>query len=68
LWQYTLSNLAFAKSVEPGNQALAEKYEWSKSQLSKSLYTVPTTIGDELETNPFMRVNVPGLAKAAVGG
>lgn len=26
--EYTKSNLAFAKSVEPGNQALLEKVAW----------------------------------------
>jgi hypothetical protein len=29
---------------------------------------VPTTIAEELATNPFMRVHEPAVAKAAVGG
>jgi uncharacterized membrane-anchored protein YjiN (DUF445 family) len=45
-----------------------EDSQYHQYHLSQSLYTVLTTIGDELETNPFMRVNVPGLAEAAVGG
>ena len=37
-------------------------------QLAAGGHTVPTTIGEELETNPFMRVNVPAVAKAALPG
>lgn len=59
--EYTASNLRFAASVEPENEALNEKIKW----VSQQQQTVPSTIGDELEFNPFMRVNVDSVRKAA---
>ncbi|CAG8446942.1 10521_t:CDS:2 [Dentiscutata erythropus] len=58
--EYTKSNLRFAESVEPNNQFLKDKIQWA----SKNQQTVPSTIGDELKFNPFMRVNVDSVKKA----
>ncbi|CAG8652410.1 6332_t:CDS:2, partial [Acaulospora morrowiae] len=58
--EYTASNLKFALSIEPENLALKEKFEW----VSQHTQTVPSTIGDEFEFNPFMRVNVHSVRKA----
>ncbi|CAG8649370.1 25782_t:CDS:2 [Gigaspora margarita] len=58
--EYTKGNLRFAESIEPNNQALKDKIQWA----SKNQQTVPSTIGDELKFNPFMRVNVDDVKKA----
>lgn len=49
--EYTRDNLQFALSVDPENEKLREKLQWAK----KTACTLPSTIDDELETNPFMR-------------
>lgn len=41
--EYTVSNLQFAKHVEPKSVAISEKLEWSRSILAKGGYTVPST-------------------------
>ncbi|CAF0730074.1 unnamed protein product [Adineta ricciae] len=49
--EYTKKNLEFAATVEPDNQDLKSK------QASLKSVTIPSTIGDELKFNPFMRTN-----------
>ncbi|CAG8608813.1 11059_t:CDS:2 [Racocetra persica] len=58
--EYTKSNLKFAESIEPDNQVIKDKIQWA----SKTQQTIPSTIGDELKFNPFMRVNVDSVKKA----
>ena len=53
--EYTLSNAAFAVTVEPENKDLLEAIEVAKERREAGLPTVPTTIAQELKTNPFMR-------------
>eukprot|EP00049_Salpingoeca_infusionum_P014347 m.268169 g.268169 ORF g.268169 m.268169 type:complete len:268 (-) comp15652_c0_seq9:2101-2904(-) len=53
--EYTVKNLQFAALVEPQNEALAAKLAWAKAQREEGRATVPSTIGDEKQTNPFMR-------------
>jgi hydroxyacylglutathione hydrolase len=53
--EYTLSNARFALSVEPGNKQLESRFEIVRSQREKNEMTCPTTIGDELKTNPYLR-------------
>jgi hydroxyacylglutathione hydrolase len=63
--EYTLSNIRFALAVEPNNEQLLE---WSaKAQALRALNkpTLPTTIGQELQTNPFMRCNQVDVIAAA---
>lgn len=64
--EYTLSNLAFARSVEPGNAALAEQGALIEAQRAQGAPTVPSTIGRELAANPFLRAKEPAL-QAAIG-
>ncbi|XP_063933793.1 uncharacterized protein LOC135145606 [Zophobas morio] len=54
--EYTLSNLRFALTVEPNNEKLKSKLKWTIQQLNNQRSTVPSTIGEELEYNPFLRV------------
>jgi hydroxyacylglutathione hydrolase len=53
--EYTLSNGRFALSVEPGNQALVDRMAWVERARANGEATVPTTIGLERATNPFLR-------------
>jgi hydroxyacylglutathione hydrolase len=63
--EYTASNLAFAAHVEPENTAVQTMIARTKALRAKAAadwhdatpdeMTVPTTIGDEREINPFMR-------------
>lgn len=53
--EYTLSNAKFAVTVEPDNAALAARYTEVVAMRERGEATVPTTIGLERATNPFMR-------------
>eukprot|EP01127_Copromyxa_protea_P017985 TRINITY_DN5562_c1_g1_i1.p1 TRINITY_DN5562_c1_g1~~TRINITY_DN5562_c1_g1_i1.p1 ORF type:complete len:271 (-),score=48.11 TRINITY_DN5562_c1_g1_i1:41-826(-) len=54
--EYTVRNLQFGLYAEPNNERLKEKLAWAENQRSKGLPTIPSTIGDEWATNPFMRI------------
>ena len=56
--EYTVSNLRFCAAIEPDNAATAAKLEWSLAQREAGVPTVPSTIGEELAYNVFMRTNV----------
>ena len=53
--EYTLSNAKFAVTVEPDNAALASRYAEVIAMRERGEPTVPTSIGAERATNPFMR-------------
>jgi len=62
--EYTEKNLRFALTLEPGNRELATKYQRVKAQTERGEPTVPTTVGDELATNPFLRHESPELRRS----
>lgn len=53
--EYTMSNLKFAREVEPGNQDLLTRIDREKLKREQGLPTVPSQIGLEKQTNPFLR-------------
>lgn len=53
--EYTQSNGRYALFADPDNQALIERMEKVDALRADNQPTVPTTIGDERATNPFMR-------------
>jgi hydroxyacylglutathione hydrolase len=53
--EYTLSNARFAVTVEPENDALAARLAEVEAVRAEGKATVPTTIGKERATNPFLR-------------
>jgi len=57
--EYSLQNLRFCAHVEPDNAQVKAKIEWCQEQRSMDppQPTVPSTIGEEKQINPFMRVN-----------
>ena len=63
--EYTLANLRFARAVEPGNAALVAREKHCAEQRARGEPTVPSTIADELATNPFLRCDEPAVRAAA---
>lgn len=61
--EYSLSNGKFALSVEPDNPALLTRMANIKQLRADNLPTVPSTIGEELATNPFFREHSLSLQK-----
>jgi len=53
--EYTLANAVFAVHAEPGNPAVAHRLERIKSLREEGKITLPTTVAEERETNPFVR-------------
>lgn len=61
--EYTAANVKFALTVEPGNPALKARAEEVARLRSEERPTIPVTIGAERAANPFLRADVPSLAK-----
>ncbi|MFM6853830.1 MAG: hydroxyacylglutathione hydrolase [Sphingopyxis sp.] len=62
--EYTLSNARWAVTAEPDNAALADRLAMVTAQRERGEATVPTSIGAERATNPFMRaVDADHLAR-----
>jgi hydroxyacylglutathione hydrolase len=55
--EYTLLNARFAVTVEPGNAALAARLSAVEAARAAGEATVPTSIGEERATNPFLRAD-----------
>jgi len=64
--EYTLANARFALTLEPDNMALISRAREVASLRREGRPTVPTVLGQEKETNPFLRSASPGL-KATIG-
>lgn len=62
--EYTLSNLRFARAVEPDNQALLNYFGECEAQRARNLPTLPSSMALELEINPFLRSRQPQVAAA----
>ena len=63
--EYTLANLRFARAVEPANAALQQRQEREQAKRNRGVPTLPSTIGEERVTNPFLRADVPAVRAAA---
>jgi hydroxyacylglutathione hydrolase len=53
--EYTESNLRFAMTVEPKNHKLVSRFERVQGLRARGAATVPSTIEEEKQTNPFLR-------------
>ncbi|KJS04214.1 MAG: hydroxyacylglutathione hydrolase [Gammaproteobacteria bacterium BRH_c0] len=62
--EYTLANLHFAASVEPGNSDLRRRLEEVIALREANQPTVPSQLDLERATNPFLRCHLPTLAQA----
>lgn len=63
--EYTLDNIGFAKWVEPENEDLILRDEMDMARQEKGVPTVPSTLDQELKTNPFLRYKIPAVKQAA---
>jgi hydroxyacylglutathione hydrolase len=61
--EYTLANAKFALTVDPDNADLVARAKEVESLRAAGKATLPTTIGLEKKTNPFLRVNDPKIRK-----
>lgn len=62
--EYTLANARFAAHVEPENPAIADRIERVAAMRAAGEVTLPSTIGEERATNPFLRAaDVAQLAR-----
>jgi hydroxyacylglutathione hydrolase len=64
--EYTLSNLRFARTVEPRNTALADYETRCKALRAEGAWTLPSTIATERAVNPFVRVREPDVIGSAL--
>ncbi len=68
LWcghEYTLSNLKFAASVDGENKELLQRLAQVTTARQQNQPTVPSLLGTEKATNPFLRWNSPSLQSKA---
>lgn len=61
--EYTQDNLRFAWSLEPNNPALEQRIRDTWELRSTGRSTIPTTIGLERSTNPFVRSGQPAITE-----
>ncbi len=64
--EYTQSNIRWALQVEPANTALQRRARDTAQLREQHLPTVPSTLGLELETNPFLRADRADVRTAAM--
>ena len=62
--EYTLANAAFARVVEPDNPALRRRQAEATTMRDRGLPTLPSTLGGELDCNPFLRIDAPAVRAA----
>lgn len=62
--EYTLANIRFALTVEPGNAALRQRALLDQKVRDRGAPTLPSTIGLERATNPFLRCDVAEVRAA----
>ncbi|MFN5729642.1 MAG: hydroxyacylglutathione hydrolase, partial [Pseudanabaena sp.] len=63
--EYTLGNLKFALTVDSDNPDLQERMTTATAMRQRGEATIPTTIGLEKRTNPFMRWDFPAIQRSA---
>lgn len=63
--EYTLANLKFARAVEPDNDDLRQYQQRCEALRAGGLPTLPSSIDQEKRINPFLRTELPAVARAA---
>jgi hydroxyacylglutathione hydrolase len=61
--EYTQANARFALTIEPENEALQQRAKAVDQMRAAGRASLPTTIGLELETNPFLRPDSPAIQR-----
>lgn len=62
--EYTLSNLRFAQEAEPSNDAIHARMQSERAKRDQGIPTLPSTIGLEKLTNPFLRYREPAIVNS----
>jgi hydroxyacylglutathione hydrolase len=62
--EYTVNNGRFATVVEPGNLALRRRTDEARTMRDRGLPTLPSSLSEELATNPFLRVDSPEVRQS----
>jgi hydroxyacylglutathione hydrolase len=62
--EYTAANIRFAKTIEPDNSVLAERDQEVAGLVAAKKMTIPSYMGEEKAANPFLRADVPEVAKS----
>jgi hydroxyacylglutathione hydrolase len=63
--EYTLSNLKFARAVEPANLELQAYQQACEALRARQAPTLPSTLAREKQINPFLRTREPSVVRAA---
>jgi hydroxyacylglutathione hydrolase len=63
--EYTEKNLLFAQHVEPGNAAISERIARVRERRAAGQPSLPCTMQEEWETNPFLRWDAPTVMERA---
>lgn len=63
--EYTAHNIGFARQLDPNNTYLQKREMDVRTLRAEGRPSLPTTIGLELQTNPFLRCNDPAIQKAS---
>ncbi|HEY7243829.1 MAG TPA: hydroxyacylglutathione hydrolase [Xanthobacteraceae bacterium] len=62
--EYTQANIRFARTIEPDNAALAQRAREVDRLRAENKPTIPSTLVQEKAANPFLRADLPEVAKA----
>jgi len=62
--EYTLANIRFARAVDPDNAVLAAREARAKRLRDAGRPTLPSTLGEERATNPFLRCAEPVVVES----
>ena len=62
--EYTVGGLQFARWIEPDNARVADRLAWALTRRAGHLPTLPSTIGLEKLSNPFLRTHLPAIVLA----
>ena len=63
--EYTAGNLSFASVVEPGNEAISRRVQRVTELRNNGQSTMGSSIEEELDTNVFVRCEVPEVVASA---
>lgn len=63
--EYTAANLIFAQIIEPNNNNLQQRVIDDSKLIKQGKPTVPSTLMQEKQTNPFLRWDIPSIQQAA---
>ncbi len=62
--EYTEENLIFASMVEPANSAIVQRLVKICQLRNKGATTIPSTLAEEKQTNPFLRCDIAEVIRA----